>query len=60
MNRARDRRRCPTLTDEQFRKLFRPEDLPPQPWRQAITPRLVLNLTRVAEAAGQMRASPLS
>lgn len=60
MTRARDRRRYPTLTDEQFRELFRPENLPPQPWRYTLTPRLVLNLTRVADAAGQMRASPLS
>ena len=60
MTRARDRRRYPTLTDTQFRELFRPENLPPQPWRYTLTPRLVLNLTRVADAAGQMRASPLS
>ena len=60
MTRARDRRRYPTLTDEQFRELFRAENLPPQPWRYTLTPRLVLNLTRVADAAGQMRASPLS
>lgn len=60
MTRAQDRRRYPTLTDEQFRELFRPENLPPQPWRYSLTPRLVLNLTRVADAAGQMRASPLS
>ena len=51
MTRARDRRRYPTLTDEQFRELFRAENLPPQPWRYTLTPRLVLNLIRVADAA---------
>ena len=60
MTRARDWRRYPTLTDAQFRGLFRPENLPSQPWRYTLTPTLVLNLTRVADAAGQMRASPIS
>lgn len=60
MTRARDRRRYLARTDGPFRELFRPESLPPQPWRYALTPRLVLALTRVADAAGQMRASPLS
>jgi hypothetical protein len=39
---------------------LRTQDLPPLPWRYAITPKLVHNLTRVADAAGQMRAAPLS
>jgi hypothetical protein len=57
---SRHRRRYPTLTDEQYRRSFRAEELPPQPWKYTITPRLVQNLVRVADAAGQMRASPLS
>jgi len=55
-----NRNRYPTLTDEQFRDAFRPEQLPPPPWRYAITPSLVHTLTRVADAAGQLRASPVS
>ena len=55
-----DRNRYPTLTDEQFRDAFRPEQLPPPPWRYSITPSLVHILTRVADAAGQLRASPVS
>ncbi len=32
----------------------------PAPWRYTITPELVINLTRVASAAGELRAVPLS
>jgi len=55
---SRHRRRYPTLTPKAYRELFRAKELPPQPWKYTITPRLVR--TRVADAAGQMRASPLS
>lgn len=60
MNSARDRQRDSAPTNEQFRRVFRAQDLPPQPWRYTITPTLVHNLTSVADAAGQMRAAPLS
>jgi len=55
-----DRWRYPTLTDDEFRRLFRPEQLPAQPWRYTITPTLVANLTNVAHAAGQLCAAPVS
>ncbi len=60
MTRARDRQRGAAPTNEQSRVSLRTQDLPPLPWRYTITPTLVHNLTRVADAAGQMRASPLS
>ncbi len=46
MTRARDRRRYPTLTDEQSLEPFRAENHPLQPWRYTLTPRLVLNPRR--------------
>lgn len=57
---SRHRRRYPQLTDAQYREMFRAEVLPPQPWTYTLTPRLVQNLVRVADAAGQLRAAPLS
>ena len=38
MTSTRHRRRYPTLSDEQYRALFRVEELPPPPWRYEITP----------------------
>jgi len=60
MTPTRHRRRFPTLSDQRYRELFRAEELPPPPWKYTITPALVQHLTRVADAAGQLRASPLS
>lgn len=47
-------------TDMELREFKRPSELPAQPWRYTITPRLVILLTRIAEAAGEMRAVPIS
>jgi hypothetical protein len=61
MTRPRDRRRLPsTLSEKEVRLLTRPTELPPQPWRYTITPNLVDSLVRIADAAGQMTAAPLS
>ena len=55
-----DRWRYPTLSDEEFRILFRPDQLPPQPWRYTLTPTLVLHLTNLSHLAGQLCAAPVS
>ena len=47
-------------TEVELREMSRTVDLPPQPWRFTLTPLLVSALVRVADAAGQMRATPLS
>lgn len=56
----RQRRRYKYLSDEEYRRTFRVEELPPLPWTYTLTPTLVQNLMRVADAAGQLRAAPLS
>lgn len=60
MTRPRERRLPSTLSEEEVRLLTRPTELPPQPWRYTITPNLVDSLVRIADAAGQMTAAPLS
>ncbi len=60
MTRPRDRRLPSTIRAEEVRRLTRPTELPPQPWRYTITPNLVDSLTHIADAAGQMTAAPLS
>ena len=60
MTRLRDRRLSSTLSEEEVRLLTRPTELPPQPWRYTVTPNLVDSLVRIADAAGQMTAAPLS
>jgi hypothetical protein len=60
MTRPRDRRLPSTLTEEEVRLLTAPAELPSQPWRYTITPNLVDSLVRIADAAGQMTAAPLS
>jgi len=50
----------PKLTEAELRELTRPTELPAQPWRYTITPRLVTLLTQIADTAGQMRAAPIS
>ncbi|MCU0690069.1 MAG: hypothetical protein MUF54_01580 [Polyangiaceae bacterium] len=50
----------PKLTDAELQAYTRPTELPAQPWRYTITPELVTSLTRIAEAAGEMRAVPIS
>lgn len=47
-------------TEAELREISRAVDLPPQPWRFTMTPFLASSLVRVADAAGQMRAIPLS
>lgn len=56
----RQRRRYKYLSDEEYRRTFRVEELPPQPWKYTLTTTLVQNLMRVADVAGQLRAAPLS
>lgn len=60
MTPPRDRRHPSTLSEKAVRLLTRPTELPPQPWRYTITPNLVDSLVRIADAAGQMTAAPLS
>ena len=48
------------FTEADLRTMSRPVELPAQPWRYTLTPKLVAALVRVAECAGQMRAAPLS
>ena len=55
MTRARDRQRGPAPTNEQSRVSLRTQELPPLPWRYTITPKLVHNLTRVADAIASGR-----
>ena len=50
----------PKLTEAELREFTRPTELPAQPWRYTITPRLVTLITHLAEAAGEMRAAPIS
>jgi hypothetical protein len=48
------------LTETELRTMSRPVELPAQPWRYTLTPKLVTTLVRVAECTGQMRAAPFS
>lgn len=56
----RQRRRYKYVSDEEYRRTFRAEELSPQPWKYTLTPTLVQNVMRVADVAGQLRAATLS
>ena len=49
-----------TFTEAQLREFSRPVALPALPWRYTLSPHLVTTLISIADAAGQMRAAPIS